>query len=147
MVSEIQTSGYEGLCVDEFVRRLSDAGTKTVIDVRANPISRKPGLSKNALAKNLETAGIGYVHMPKMGFPKPIRDRYKLDGNWGMYAEGFLAYLSGQRDAVASVAAVATRSKSCLVCFEADFNFCHRTFVARAAARLVGLRVTHLMVG
>jgi uncharacterized protein (DUF488 family) len=35
MVSEIQTCGYEGLSVGEFVKRLTAAGTKTVIDVRA----------------------------------------------------------------------------------------------------------------
>jgi uncharacterized protein (DUF488 family) len=145
MISEIQTCGYEGLSVQEFVKRLAAAGTKTVIDVRANPLSRKPGLSKNALAKNLETAGIAYVHAQKMGCPKPIRDRYKLDGDWAGYTAGFLAYLSREGDSVASVAAVAARSNSCLVCFEADFNFCHRTFVARAAARLAGLQVTHLM--
>jgi uncharacterized protein (DUF488 family) len=144
MVSEIQTCGYEGLSVGEFVERLAAAGTKTVIDVRANPLSRKPGLSKNALAKNLEAAGIAYLHVPKMGCPKPIRDRYKLDRDWAAYTKEFLAYLSRQGDAVALVAAVAARSKSCLVCFEADFNFCHRTFVARAAARLSRMQVTHL---
>jgi uncharacterized protein (DUF488 family) len=144
MVSEIQTGGYEGLSVGEFVERLVSAGTKTVIDVRANPLSRKPGLSKNALAKNLEAAGIAYLHAPKMGCPKPIRDRYKFDRDWAAYTKEFLAYLSKQGDAVALVAAVAARSKSCIVCFEADFNFCHRTFVARAVARVAGMRVTHL---
>jgi uncharacterized protein (DUF488 family) len=144
MVSEIQTCGYEGLSVGEFVDRLTAAGTKTVIDVRANPLSRKPGLSKNALAKSLEAAGIAYLHAPKMGCPKPIRDRYKFDRDWAAYTEGFLAHLTRQGDAVALVAAVAARSKSCLVCFEADFNFCHRTLVARAAARLAGMQVTHL---
>jgi uncharacterized protein (DUF488 family) len=144
MVSEIQTCGYEGLSVDKFVGRLLAAGTETVIDVRANPLSRKPGLSKNALAKKLEAAGIAYVHVPKMGCPKPVRDQYKIDRDWATYTRGFLAYLSRHGEAVAEVAAIAFRSKSCLVCFEADFNFCHRTFVAGAAARLTGMQVTHL---
>jgi uncharacterized protein (DUF488 family) len=144
VISEIQTCGYEGLSVDEFVGRLVAAGTRTVIDVRANPLSRKPGLSKNALAKTLEAAGIAYVHAPKMGCPKSIRDRYKIDRNWATYTQGFLTYLSGQDEAIAEVAAIATRSKSCFVCFEADFNFCHRTFVARAVARLAAMKVTHL---
>jgi uncharacterized protein (DUF488 family) len=43
MVSEIQTCGYEGLSVGEFVKRLTAAGTKTVIDVRANPLVRWHG--------------------------------------------------------------------------------------------------------
>jgi uncharacterized protein (DUF488 family) len=143
-MNEIQTCGYEGLSVREFVERLVAAGTETVIDVRANPLSRKPGLSKNALAKKLTAAGITYVHAPKMGCPKSIREQYKIDQNWATYTSDFLAYLSIQDEAVAEVAAIATRSKSCLVCFEADFTFCHRTFVARAAARLAAMKVTHL---
>jgi uncharacterized protein (DUF488 family) len=144
VISEIQTCGYEGLSVGEFIERLIAAGTETVIDVRANPLSRKPGLSKKALAKNLKAAGIAYVHAPKMGCPKSIRERYKIDRNWATYTSGFLRYLSRQNEAVAEVAAIVTRSKSCLVCFEADFNFCHRTFVARVAARLAAMEVTHL---
>jgi uncharacterized protein (DUF488 family) len=144
VINEIQTFGYEGLSVGEFVERLIVAGTETVIDVRANPLSRKPGLSKNALAKTLNAVGIAYVHIPKMGCPKPVREKYKIDRNWAAYTREFLAYLSSQNEALAGVVAIATRSKSCLVCFEADFNFCHRTFVARAAARLAEMRVVHL---
>jgi uncharacterized protein (DUF488 family) len=144
VISEIQTCGYEGLSVGEFIKRLIAADTETVIDVRANPLSRKPGLSKNALAKNLNAAGIAYVHAPKLGCPKSIRERYKIDHDWTTYTSEFLAYLSRQDEAVAEVAAIATRSKSCLICFEADFNFCHRTFVARAVAQLGMMRITHL---
>jgi hypothetical protein len=87
---------------------------------------------------------MAYVHSPKMGCPKPIRERYKIDRDWAAYTRGFLAYLSSQGEGVAEVAAIATRTRSCLVCFEADFNFCHRTFVARAAAGLAAMKVTHL---
>src|SRR5258705_10711616 len=102
-MNEIQTCGYEGLSVDKFVERLLAAGSRTVIDVRANPLSRKPGLSKNALAKNLEAAGIAYVHAPKLGCPKPVRDRYKIDRDWATYTRGFLTHLSRHGEAVAEV--------------------------------------------
>ena len=42
MASELFTFGYEGLSLDVFITRLKSAGVKTVIDVRANPLSRKP---------------------------------------------------------------------------------------------------------
>lgn len=144
MTAEIQTWGYEGLNIADFVARLRRAGAKTVIDVRANPISRKPGFSKKGLAAHLANAGIDYVHAPKMGCPKSVRDRYKTDGDWAAYTRGFMNYISGQGDAVSEVATIAQRSKSCLICFEADFNFCHRTFVARAVSALTGMEIVHL---
>jgi uncharacterized protein (DUF488 family) len=144
MADEIQTCGYEGLTIADFIKRLIASGTQTVIDVRANPLSRKRGFSKNALAENLKAAGIAYLHAPEMGCPKPIRDRYRDNGDWAAYTRDFLAYIRKQREAVADVASIAVKKKACLVCFEADFNFCHRTFVARAVATLQGMRISHL---
>jgi uncharacterized protein (DUF488 family) len=143
---EILTFGYEGLSVAGFIERLRSAKVETIVDVRANPLSRKPGLSKNALAGHLNAAGIKYVHAAKMGCPKPVRDRYKADRDWAAYTNGFLNYMAEQSEAVACVAAIAKGSRSCLICFEADFSFCHRTFVARAAAPIIGARVSHLTV-
>jgi uncharacterized protein (DUF488 family) len=144
MATEIFTAGYEGIGVVEFLTRLKKSGVQTVVDVRANPISRKPGFSKNALATHLKAAGVEYQHVPALGCPKKVRDRYKLDGDWAAYTRGFSAYLQGQAEALAGVARIAAHSKTCLICFEADFNFCHRTFVARGAAILGDLRVSHI---
>jgi uncharacterized protein (DUF488 family) len=141
---EILTFGYEGLKLEGFIERLRSAAVETIIDVRANPISRKPGLSKNALAQNLKAVGIQYVHAAAMGCPKSVRDRYKADGNWTKYTNAFLEYIADQSASVADVAAIAKRSRSCLICFEADFDFCHRTYVARAAAPIINARVVHL---
>lgn len=77
MADRIFTFGYEGLSVDAFVQRLKTTGIETVVDVRANPLSRKPGFSKRALAAALSPASIAYIHLPAMGCPKPVRDRYK----------------------------------------------------------------------
>jgi uncharacterized protein (DUF488 family) len=143
-VQIIQTCGYEGLSIGKFVDRLVLENTKTVIDVRANPLSRKPGFSKKAFGTNLAAADIEYIHAPKLGCPKNVRDRYRADGDWARYSRGFLSYLAGQSEAVAEVASVAMKGTTCLVCFEADFNFCHRTFVARAAAALMKARIVHL---
>lgn len=140
------TFGYEGLSIDAFIARLRKAGVRTVLDVRQLPLSRKPGFSKGALATALHATGILYAHLPALGCPRPIRDRYKADGDWPAYVKAFSAYLAGQGEAVAELARVAKKTSGCLVCFEADFNRCHRSIVARATARPGGPRVVHLTI-
>ena len=140
------TFGYEGLSVDQFVRRLREAGVQLVFDVRQHPLSRKPGFSKTALAMALEHGEIGYEHIAALGCPRDIRDRYKSDGDWPAYARAFRSYLATQRDAVARVAEIAADNSICLVCFEADHTRCHRSLVALAAMRLGVPATTHLSI-
>ena len=138
------TFGYEGLAIGAFVARLQAAGIDTVLDVRELPLSRKPGFSKAALAEALRRAGIGYAHLSALGCPKAIRHRYRADGNWPAYVEAFGAYLAAQSESVAALARQSAATRACLVCFEADFNRCHRSLVGREVARLGGVEVVHL---
>lgn len=141
------TFGYEGLTIDAFIARLQAVKVRTVFDVREAPVSRKPGFSKRAFADALHHSGIVYAHLPALGCPKTIRERYKTNGDWSEYVTAFTAYLATQPDVVAELAALANNSgASCLVCFEADFNRCHRSLVARAAAAAGGPPVAHLTV-
>jgi len=138
------TFGYEGLSIDSFVARLKKAGVTVVIDVRELPLSRKKGFSKTAFGAALKRAGLVYGHKPVFGCPKPIRNQYKVDRNWKRYEKDFNAYLATQTAAVSDLAAFSKTTKACLVCFEADFNFCHRSLVARATATAGGASVVHL---
>lgn len=70
--------------------------------------------------------------------------RYRADGNWKRYTEGFLKYLATQDDAVAELAALAATTNCALLCYEADHNFCHRSMVADAVKRQFRARVQHL---
>ncbi len=140
------TFGYEGLSIDDFIVRLQKAGVKVVIDVRELPLSRKKGFSKIGFGAALQRVGIVYSHQPVFGCPKPIRNQYKADGNWKRYEKDFRAYLATQSAAVSELAAFSKTTKACLVCFEADFNFCHRSLVARATAAAGGGAVVHLTV-
>ena len=78
---KIFTIGYEGTTMDAFLASLREAGVEQVIDVRALPLSRRPGFSKNTLAATLSDNGIGYVHLKALGTPKPGRDAAKK-GDW-----------------------------------------------------------------
>lgn len=138
------TFGYEGTSIDTFIAGLRAAGVRVVLDVRELPLSRKPGFSKRSFAKALHDAGLAYAHLPVLGCPKPIRERYKANGDWKAYSKAFAAYLATQSDAVADLARTAKRVNTCLVCFEADFSRCHRSIVAQAALRAGGPRITHL---
>lgn len=144
MSAHLYTFGYEGFDIDSFIARLKTVGVNTIVDVRELPLSRKKGFSKKALGEYLKHAGIGYFHAPALGCPKSIRNRYREDGDWRAYTRDFQDYLGTQDATVQQMAKFSQSSTVCLICFEADFNFCHRTFVARAATRVGGPPVQHI---
>lgn len=138
------TIGYEGLDIDAFMSLLAEHGIETVVDIRELPLSRKPGFSKKALANVLNLSGREYIHMVDLGCPKPVRDRYREDGNWKRYTDGFMKYIKTQDNAIAELSSLAAASNCALLCYEADSNFCHRSMVANAVKDYCGARVTHI---
>lgn len=141
------TIGYEGSDLRDFLASIAAVGVCQVIDIRDVPLSRKRGFSKNALAEALESAGISYVHLKKLGDPKDGRmaaRRGDYEGFRRIYEE-HLAGLDAQ-SALATAALLADEHVSCLLCFERDPRHCHRTIVAAAMARSGRFVVTHLGV-
>lgn len=142
--SYLYTFGYEGLDIATFIARLIRAGVRTIIDVRKLPLSRKKGFSKNALREQLAAADIGYFHAPPLGCPKEIRDRYRENGDWKEYTRDFMLHLRDQDSTVRELAKISRSTTACLICFEADYTMCHRSYVARAAYRVGAPCVKHL---
>lgn len=138
------TLGYEGLTIEAFITRLQTAQVETVVDVRELPLSRKKGFSKRAFCAALAAHGIAYLHAPALGCPKPIRNQYKADGSWQTYTRDFLKCIQTQDAALRELVKIAQATPAGLVCFEANFSTCHRTYVARAARQLGGPTVMHL---
>ena len=108
------------------------------------PLSRKRGFSKTGLAAALQQVGIRYSHVKVLGCPKPIRDRYRDDEDWSRYTRDFMRYLGAHANAINELRSTARHERFCLMCFEADFDRCHRTFVARAITGSVRRSVVHL---
>ena len=144
MSSTLFTLGYEGLAIDTFIERLVAAQVKTVVDVRELPLSRKKGFSKKSFSAALAAQSIAYQHVPALGCPKSVRNQYKLDGNWKTYTRDFLAYVATQDAPIQELVKTSRATTACLVCFEANFELCHRTYVARAARQHGGPSVMHL---
>lgn len=138
------TIGYEGLDIDKFMSLLAAHDIETVVDIREMPLSRKPGFSKKALSCVLNLSGREYTHMVDLGCPKLVRDGYREDGNWKRYTEGFLRHLEMQEVAIAALSELVGTSNCALLCYEADFNFCHRSMVADAVHDYCGAEVVHI---
>jgi uncharacterized protein (DUF488 family) len=129
------TIGYEGATQDAFVAALQAAGVERVIDVRAVPLSRKPGFSKNVLAGGLREAGIDYVHLKALGTPPEGREAARKGNHTGLER-----VYAGQLDLPEAMVQaqqmieLATEKPSALLCFERDPGICHRTLLHRAVA-------------
>jgi uncharacterized protein (DUF488 family) len=141
---ELHTIGYEGLDTQEFLSLLSEHDIETLVDIRELPLSRKSGFSKKALAASVKRRGVGYIHLPLLGCPKAIRNRYRDDLHWVRYQRDFLKYLVTQDEALADLAALAGNSRCALLCFEADHKLCHRSMVADAVKQISGMDVCHI---
>ena len=124
----IFTIGYEGATQAELVAALRDAGVARVIDVRAVPLSRKPGFSKNVLAAGLKEAGILYVHLKALGTPPAGREAARK-GRWAEMNRIYAAQLETPEAGAegAQMIALAEEKPSALLCFERDPAQCHRT--------------------
>jgi uncharacterized protein (DUF488 family) len=124
----IFTIGYEGATQPELIAALRAAGVTQVLDVRAVPMSRKPGFSKNVLAAGLREAGIGYVHLKALGTPPAGREAARK-GRWAEMERIYAAQLETPEAGAeaARMIALAEEQPSALLCFERDPAHCHRT--------------------
>lgn len=126
----IFTIGYEGCTQAEFIAALGGAGVERVIDVRAVPLSRRPGFSKNVLAAGLREAGIDYVHLKALGTPPEGREAARK-GRHEIMARVYAAQLDTPEAGAqaAQMIALAGEKPSALLCFERDPGQCHRTLL------------------
>lgn len=139
----LYTVGYEGLNIEQFLLMLDKYGIEKIVDIREMPVSRKPGFSKTALNGILMENGIGYTHLHALGCPKPVRNMYKQNGDWGIYTKGFKAYLKTQDAALHDLHEMLREHRCALLCFEADARFCHRSLVAAEMIRRYAVKTCH----
>jgi uncharacterized protein (DUF488 family) len=131
----IFTIGYEGATVPEFIAAIQKAGVERVIDVRALPLSRRPGFSKSPLRAALEEAAVEYVHLKALGTPAEGRTAARA----GKHEELKRIY-AGQLELPEAVAQsaqmleLAREKPSALLCMEREPEHCHRTLLLNAVA-------------
>jgi uncharacterized protein (DUF488 family) len=132
---KIFTIGYEGTTQPDLIAALTAAGVERLIDVRAVPLSRRPGFSKNILAAGLAEAGIEYILLKALGTPPAGREAARK----GRHSEMARIY-AGQLDLPEAIVAgeqmreLAAEKPSALLCFERDPTTCHRSLLLAAVA-------------
>lgn len=126
----IWTIGYEQATVPGVMAALRKAGVEVLADVRALPLSRRPGFSKTALAANAREAGIEYVHFKALGTPADGRaaarrnDHAALERIYAAQLELPEAIAAGAR-----LADLASERRVALLCYEREAHGCHRTLL------------------
>ena len=139
----IFTIGYEATTMAEFLTALKGAGVERVIDVRALPLSRRPGFSKSPLKAALAEAGIDYVHLKSLGTPADGRSASRAGRH-----EDLVRIYAAQLDLPEAIVQaeqmreLAAEKPSALLCYEREPAECHRSLLLAAAAP--DADVTHL---
>ncbi|WP_311269094.1 DUF488 domain-containing protein [Sphingobium sp. WCS2017Hpa-17] len=127
---KIFTIGYEGATQPELVAALQAAGVRLLADVRAVPLSRRPGFSKNILAAGLREAGIDYVGLKALGTPAEGREAARKHQHARLatiYARQLdLPEAIVQAEQLKDMAA---HTPTALLCFERDPSGCHRSLL------------------
>ena len=130
---KIFTIGYEGATQADFIARLVEAGIELLADVRAVPLSRRPGFSKNVLASALREAGIDYVGLKALGTPPEGREAARK-GRSDILLRVYAAQLElpEAQLAAAQLVDMASERPTALLCFERDPGACHRSLLIEA---------------
>lgn len=122
------TVGYTGRKLPELLDTLVDAGVRSIVDVRHNPVSMyRPELSKTNLRVAIEARGLCYFHAQHLGVPRDIRslaiEAGTRDPIWAWYDQYVVEPTLGRNlhwflNAIEHPAA--------LLCVEIDPTECHR---------------------
>lgn len=131
----IFTIGYEKATQSEVIAALQAAGVERLIDVRAVPLSRRPGFSKTILRNGLAEQGIDYVHLRALGTPPEGREAARK-GKHDVLERVYAGQLE-LPEAVAQAAimrGLAEEKPSALLCYEREPAGCHRTLLLRTVA-------------
>jgi uncharacterized protein (DUF488 family) len=115
-----------------------------LIDVRRNPVSRKPGFSRRCLEEYLPTVGIQYVHYPALGTPVYIKRHYNMRSDILMALRAYRKYLESRKPQVLTLLRTFSSKRFCLLCLEKDPRACHRSIIAEMLAEVANCPPTHL---
>lgn len=140
------TIGYEQAKSSAVIDELRRARVGLIVDTRAVAASRRPGFSKRQLAAGLDEAGIGYIHLQKLGTPKEGRDAARA-GNLTRLFDIYEKHLATPeaREQLDELTAIVTSGRPvCLLCYERDVDHCHRKRIAELICERTRVAVEHL---
>ena len=143
----LNTIGYEGATLSDFIDTLKHADVQILVDIRERAQSRKKGFSKSTLSAALTEVGITYLHFRELGDPKEGRDAAR-SGNWPLFLAVFGEVLetAAAQKALDEITELASKQTICLLCYERDVRYCHRKIVSDRIAERLKTKARHLGV-
>src|SRR3954452_13943441 len=149
-MTELLTLGHGTATQEELLDRIRAAGVEQVVDVRIAPGSRRhPHVARDALATWLPATGVGYRWEKRLGgFRRLAAD----SPDSALRNDSFRAYAGHMRtsdfsQAVESLLADATTSRTAVMCSETVWWRCHRRLIADFVVLSRGVDVQHVMPG
>jgi uncharacterized protein (DUF488 family) len=130
----LYTVGHSTRSFDDLIEALQAPAIKTLVDIRAFPMSRRlPQFNRESLENTLPSAGIRYVWMKALGgYRKKIR---KDSPNVALRNQSFRNFADYMLTAefacaIAELVAMATHSPTAYMCAERLYFRCHRMLVS-----------------
>jgi uncharacterized protein (DUF488 family) len=133
-MATLYTIGHSTRTMDELIHALQAHGIRTVVDIRAFPMSRRlPHFNRESLERALPKAGIEYVWMKELG---GRRKRTLLDSpNVALRNDSFRNYADYMltpefEQAMDRLRKLGENSKTAFMCAERVYFHCHRMLVS-----------------
>ncbi len=123
--------GYEGIKAKEFLSILRKSGIEVLVDVRERAWSRRPEFREDNLRKLLRNSKIIYVHLPDLGNPSEVRNKYKKSGDVMDMLSSYNSYLSRETGTLDTLGNITRKKKVAIMCYEEDPFKCHRIVIAK----------------
>jgi uncharacterized protein (DUF488 family) len=142
----IYTIGHSTRSIEQFLGLLQAHNIEELVDVRTVPKSRhNPQFGQEELAAALQQAGIGYMHLGKLG---GLRHSSKDSINLGWQNSsfrGFADYMATPefQQGLDELKAIAEKKRVAIMCAEAVPWRCHRSLIADALTTQ-GWQVLHI---
>jgi uncharacterized protein (DUF488 family) len=141
------TIGYEQAKPAAVLNELERAKIELLVDTRAVAASRRPGFSKRQLAASLDDAGIGYIHLQKLGTPAEGRAAARngdTDALWRIY-DKHIKTAEAQAELGELIALVKSGKRVALLCHCRDPKACHRSRIVANVKKRTQVKVDDLI--
>jgi uncharacterized protein (DUF488 family) len=141
------TIGYEQAKPAAVLNELKRAKVDLLVDTRAVAASRRPGFSKRQLAASLDEAGIGYIHLQKLGTPAEGRAAARAgdtDKLWRIY-DKHIRQAEPQEALDELVTLIKSGKRIALLCYCRDPEACHRSRIVANVKKRTRVKVEDLI--
>lgn len=146
-MATVYTIGHSTRSLDDLIAALRAHGIKTLIDIRAFPMSRRyPHFNRESLEQALPASGIAYVWEKRLGGRR--KKTRENSPNVALRNDSFRHYADHMvteefKAAIKDVIALAEQSPTAIMCAERVYFQCHRMLVSDWLA-LHGHEVLHI---